>query len=139
MLEINRNLVSGEVDKRTFFCTVLSKENSTVAITIFCIVCFVAVARGLDVRTSQELDFPLITASKNNISEIHICRPTPLDSLSIPLLVRLSKDVFERRTHVNRKWSFSIFRRLFYPNFWTSLFYNSRDTFKYKLSSVKVL
>ena len=61
--------------------------------------CFVAVARGLDVRTSQELDFALITTSKNNFSEIHVSRPTPLDSLSIPLLVSLSKDVFERRTH----------------------------------------
>ena len=78
----------------------LSKENSTVArenslltvaITTFCIVCFVAVARELDVRTSQELDFPLITASKNHFTEIHISLPKPLDSLSVPLLVSLSK------------------------------------------------
>ena len=27
-------------------------------------------------RTSQELDFRLVTASKNNFSEIHISRPT---------------------------------------------------------------
>ena len=28
-------------------------------------------------QTSQELDFSLITISKNNLSEIHIPRPTP--------------------------------------------------------------
>ena len=38
------------------------------------------------VRTSQELDFRLITTSKNNFTEIHISRPTPLDSLSVSLL-----------------------------------------------------
>ena len=31
----------------------------------------------LSVRTSQELDFRLITTSKNNFSENHISRPTP--------------------------------------------------------------
>ena len=31
----------------------------------------------LNEQTSQELDFRLITTSKNNMSEIHISRPTP--------------------------------------------------------------
>ena len=39
----------------------------------------------LSVRTSQELDFRLITTSKNNFSENHISRPTPWDSLSAPI------------------------------------------------------
>ena len=30
-----------------------------------------------NLRTSRELDFRLIKASKNNLSEIHISRPTP--------------------------------------------------------------
>ena len=38
------------------------------------------------VRTSQELDFRLITTSKNNFTEIHISRPTPWDSLCVSLL-----------------------------------------------------
>ena len=33
--------------------------------------------------TSQELDFRLITTSKNDFSEIHSFRPTPFDSLSV--------------------------------------------------------
>ena len=36
-------------------------------------------------RTSQELDFRLITTSKNNCSEIFISWPTPQYSLSVPL------------------------------------------------------
>ena len=62
--------------RSTNFYSVLLSENSPVAITIFCIVCFEAVARVLydvsnNVRTPQELDFRLITASKNDFSEIH--------------------------------------------------------------------
>ena len=38
-----------------------------------------------NVRTSQELDFRLITTSKNNLSELHISLPTPLDSFSDPV------------------------------------------------------
>ena len=37
------------------------------------------------VQTSQELDFRIIITSKNNFTEIHISRPTPLDSLSVSL------------------------------------------------------
>ena len=44
-LEINRKLVS---ERSANFYLVFSRENSTVAITIFCIVCFEAVVRGLD-------------------------------------------------------------------------------------------
>ena len=62
--------------RSTNFYSVLLSENSPVAITIFCIVCFEAVARVLydvsnNVRTPQELDFRLITTSKNDFSEIH--------------------------------------------------------------------
>ena len=54
------------------FYLVSSTENSTVAITIFYVVCFQAVPRGLDdiskyrltLRTSEESDFHLITALK---------------------------------------------------------------------------
>ena len=38
-----------------------------------------------NVRTSQELDFLLFTTSKNNLSELHISLPTPLDSFSDPV------------------------------------------------------
>ena len=38
-----------------------------------------------NVRTSQELDFRLFTTSKNNLSELHISLPTPLDSFSDPV------------------------------------------------------
>ena len=62
------------------------------------IVCFEVVARGLDdlsnmdlnVRTSQELDFRLISASKHLKlfnSETHIFRLTPQDSLSVSLFL----------------------------------------------------
>ena len=64
-------------ERSTTFYLVLLRENSPVAITIFCIVCFEAVARVLydvsnNVRTPQELDFRLITTSKNDFSEIHM-------------------------------------------------------------------
>ena len=64
-------------ERSTTFHLVLLRENSPVAITIFCIVCFEAVARVLydvsnNVRTPQELDFRLIATSKNDISEIHM-------------------------------------------------------------------
>ena len=45
------------------FFSVLLRRNSTVAITIFCIVCFEAVARGLDDVLNNRLkcaDFPAI-------------------------------------------------------------------------------
>ena len=35
----------------------------------------------------------------------------------------LSKEIFERRMHVNRKWSFFIFRRWFLPKVWTNRLY----------------
>ena len=38
-----------------------------------------------NVRTSQELDFRLITTSKNNLSELHISLPTPWDSFCDPV------------------------------------------------------
>ena len=64
-------------ERSTTFYLVLLRENSPVAITIFCIVCFEAVARVLydvsnNVRTPQELDFRLIATSKNDFSEIHM-------------------------------------------------------------------
>ena len=64
---------------------VLHRQNSTVAITIFCIVCFEAVALGLDDVLNNRLhcvDVPGIrlhvdTTSKNNLRKIHIFRPMP--------------------------------------------------------------
>ena len=49
----------------------------------------------VNVRTSQELDFRLITISKNTLGEIHISRPTPKDSFSVSLffLVESSKNL----------------------------------------------
>ena len=38
-----------------------------------------------NLQTSQELDYRLLTISKNNLSEIHISRPTPQDPLSVQL------------------------------------------------------
>ena len=70
--------IRGWFPKRsTNFYSVLLSKNSPVPITIFCIVCFEAVARVLydvsnNVRTPQELDFRLITTSKNDFSEIHM-------------------------------------------------------------------
>ena len=64
-------------NRSTNFYSVLLSKNSPVPITIFCIVCFEAVARVLydvsnNVRTPQELDFRLIATSKNDFSEIHM-------------------------------------------------------------------
>ena len=88
MLEIN-----GEVCFRrcpqTFFR--VSREKSTVVITIFCIFCFEAVARGLcKISIGNLLKCAVVsrTNSKNNLSEIHISsasRPTPQDAQSFPL------------------------------------------------------
>ena len=70
--------IRGWFPKRsTTFYSVLLSKNSPVPITIFCIVCFEAVARVLydvsnNVRTPQELDFRLITTSENDFSEIHM-------------------------------------------------------------------
>ena len=47
----------------------------------------------LNMRTSQELDFRLITTSKNNFSEIQISRSTPYDSLSVPSISPASRDI----------------------------------------------
>ena len=85
------------------FYSVLSRENKgtlcsgslCVANTIFWIVCFEAVMRGLQVlfltidqqvRMPEELDFRLITTSKNSLSEIRISRLTAWDSPSVPLI-----------------------------------------------------
>ena len=69
------------------FCLLLPTENLTAAITICCIdVCFKIVdlimfqAIGKNVRTSQGVDIRLITASKNNFSEIHVSAPNDLTS-----------------------------------------------------------
>ena len=86
--------ISGEVCFRrcpqTFFR--VSGEDSTVIITIFCIVCFEAVTCGLREVSVNLLKcalvsgisagFCLITTSKNSLSEIHTSRPTPQDSIS---------------------------------------------------------
>ena len=42
-------------------------------------------------RTSQELDCRLIITWKNNVSEIHIFRPMPLGSPSVPLFRGFNK------------------------------------------------
>ena len=55
----------------------MSRENSTAAITIFCIFCFEAFARGLD----------CLDDVSNNRLKIHISRPTPKIS---PYIIFLS-------------------------------------------------
>ena len=67
------------------FYSVFSRENSTVAITIFCAVFFEAVARALDDNSNNRsntanvrgIRLPFKYKSKNNLSEIHITRPMP--------------------------------------------------------------
>ena len=96
---INRKLVSGEVRN---FCSVLSRENSTVASTLFWIFCFEAVVRKLDDVSNNRLKFGdipwirfrLITTSKNNFNKIHILgQRLKIPSLSdYSLLVYLDDD-----------------------------------------------
>ena len=104
--------IRGWFPKRsTNFYSVLLRKNSPVPITIFCIVCFEAVARVLydvsnNVRTPQELDFRLIATSKNDFSEIHMSsgqRPqfvVPLFSLdtSKPHWVHLMQAIMNWKT-----------------------------------------
>ena len=79
---INQKLV---FEESTNFYSVLSRENSTVTITIFCIVCFEAVVGGLDDISNDRLNradvsgirLPFNYNSKNNCSEIHLTRPMP--------------------------------------------------------------
>ena len=74
---INRKLVSGEIRN---FCLVLSRDNSTVASTLFWLFCFETDARKLDDVPNNRLRFGdvqwirfrLITISKNNFNEIHL-------------------------------------------------------------------
>ena len=47
----------------------------------------------LNMWTSQELDFRIITTSKNNLSEIQISRSTPYDFLSVPSTSLVSLDI----------------------------------------------
>ena len=61
------------LERSATFYSVLSRENSTVAIRIFCVVSFEAVARGLDDISNKPLkcvdvsvDFCLILTSKHN-------------------------------------------------------------------------
>ena len=92
---INRKLVSGEVRN---FWSVLSRENSTVANTLFWIFCFETVARKLDDVSNNRLEFAdipwirfrLTTTSKNNFNEIHI----PGQRLKIPSLSDYSPLVY---------------------------------------------
>ena len=73
-----------------------------------------------NLRTSRELDFRLIKASKNKLSEIHISRPTPQDSLSnyqnpsrfaffrgfvFLKLTRISKFKYERKNEMYSRLS----------------------------------
>ena len=62
--------------------TVLSTENSTIAITIFCIFCFEAVTRGLKVISNNSLKF----ADVSGIT-IHMSRPTPLRFLLCSIIL----------------------------------------------------
>ena len=55
------------------------------------------------------------------------------------ILVRLSKDVFERRTSTGSGLFFFNFGRCFSSDFWTSRLSNSKNTWKYKFGTVKVL
>ena len=83
MLEVNRKFP----EKSAIVYSVFSRENSPFVIEVLCIFRFEAAAGGpgrvtfqrsyLNLRTSQELDFRLISISQNNLSEIHISRPTP--------------------------------------------------------------
>ena len=54
------------------------------------------------------------------------------------ILVSLCKDVFEQRTSTG-SGPFFIFGRCFCPQFWTNRLYKSKNTWKYKFGSVKVL
>ena len=82
MLEISRKLVSWEIRKlnRTQqsplqYSAMFALRHSTIVSN-----------NRLNVRTSQELDFGLITASKNNFSEIHISPPTPYNPNLLPTI-----------------------------------------------------
>ena len=82
MLEINRKLISGVVRKRLFslvkriqqpplqYSAFFALRQSRVVLKTFQTI-------YSNMRTSQEIDFRLITTSRNNLSEIHIPRPTP--------------------------------------------------------------
>ena len=75
MLEINRKFPYKSANYNVY--SVFSRENSPFVITVLCIFRFEAVAGGpgrvtfqksdLNLRTSQELDFRLISVSKNNL------------------------------------------------------------------------
>ena len=75
MLEINRKFPYKSANYNVY--SVFSRENSPFVITVLCIFRFEVVAGGpghvtfqksdLNLRTSQELDFRLISISKNNL------------------------------------------------------------------------
>ena len=65
-----------------------------------------------NVRTSQELDFLLFTTSKNNLSELHISLPTPLDSFSDPVgsVGTLSNDDDDGSENIVKKMNLRSFK-----------------------------
>ena len=79
-IKLLKLIVRWFLERSANFYLVLSRKNKG----IFCSLGMSPLQYS--VRTSQELDFRLITTSKNNFTEIHISRPTPLDSLSVSLL-----------------------------------------------------
>ena len=94
-------------------------QYSTVAITTFCLVCFGAVTCELDdvsnnrlnERTSQELNFRLITTAKNNLTEIHIISANALRFPLCPIMaLDMYKDILNTKNILNwigwEKWSF---------------------------------
>ena len=107
-------LIRGWFPKRsTNFYSVLLSENSPVPITIFCIVCFEAVARVLydvsnNVRTPQELDFRLITTSKKMTLVKFTCLlANALSSLSHYFLltpVNLTEYTWCKQSWIEKLW-----------------------------------
>ena len=59
----------------------------------------------LNMWTSQELDFRIITTSKNNLSEIQISRSTPYDFLSVPSTSLVSLDITMHMKSLLRGWT----------------------------------
>ena len=57
LLELTKFLKEENVKFRSNFYSVLSRENSTVVITIFCIFCFEEAAHGLDAVSNNQRKF----------------------------------------------------------------------------------
>ena len=70
-----------------------------------CVVLMTFRTIDLNMWTSQELDFRIITTSKNNLSEIQISRSTPYDFLSVPSTSLVSLDITMHMKSLLRGWT----------------------------------